>query len=284
MTSHRRPGRRHPGTLTAATADKHWLYEHSVQNVEFECRFIARVFQRHFGRRGPFLREDFCGTANLSCEWIRQGRDHRALGIDLHGPTLDWGRAHHVSRLGAAASRLRLVQDDVCRVSRPRTDIVCATNFSWWVFKRREQLLGYLRNAFASLRPEGLLLMDIYGGPEAQVAQEEERPCDGFTYVWDQASYNPITQDYRCHIHFRFPDGTERRRAFSYDWRLWSVPELRDAMREVGFAETAVYWEGSDRRGRPSGVFRQSEIGDNASAWVAYVAGFRRPGGAAAGR
>ena len=29
--------------------------------------------------------------------------------------------------------------------------------------------------------------------------------------------------------------------AFIYNWRLWTVPELRDAMSEVGFAHTQVY-------------------------------------------
>ena len=29
--------------------------------------------------------------------------------------------------------------------------------------------------------------------------------------------------------------------AFVYHWRLWSIPELRDAMHEAGFKSTAVY-------------------------------------------
>jgi hypothetical protein len=29
--------------------------------------------------------------------------------------------------------------------------------------------------------------------------------------------------------------------AFVYEWRLWSVPELRDAMDEAGFSKTQVY-------------------------------------------
>jgi hypothetical protein len=29
--------------------------------------------------------------------------------------------------------------------------------------------------------------------------------------------------------------------AFTYDWRLWSVPELREAMREAEFERTEVH-------------------------------------------
>jgi hypothetical protein len=42
-------------------------------------------------------------------------------------------------------------------------------------------------------------------------------------------------------MHFALPGGGELRDAFVYDWRLWSIPELRDAMAEAGFASTEVH-------------------------------------------
>ena len=265
--------------LTADTADKHWLYENSVQNPDFEVPFLERAFRRAFRRRPEFLREAFCGTAALAARWVRQRPGCTALGIDLHGPTLAWGRRHNVEPLGEAAMRVTLVREDVRRVTAPRADILVATNFSWWTFKTRPELLAYFHNCHRSLRDQGMLTLDIYGGPEAQVAQQEQRRCRGFHYVWDQASFNPITHDYRCHIHFRFPDGTFLRRAFSYDWRLWSVPETRDLLAEAGFDATEVYWEGTDRRGKPNAVFRPGTRGDSAPAWVAYIMAYRRGGG-----
>ncbi len=262
--------------LTAATADRHWLYENSVQNVDWETGFLDTAYRRVFKRPATFLREDFCGTAALSCAWVKRHARHVALGVDLHGPTLAWGRRHNVSPLGAASLRVRLVQDDVRRVRRPRADILAATNFSWWTFKTHADLLAYLRNCHRSLRDDGMLALDIYGGPEAQVTQQEERRCEGFSYFWDQAAFNPITHAYRCHIHFAFPDGTALRRAFTYDWRLWSVPEVRELLHTAGFAETAVYWEGTDANGQPSGIFRPGTMGDAAPAWVAYVMAYRR--------
>jgi hypothetical protein len=62
--------------------------------------------------------------------------------------------------------------------------------------------------------------------------------------------------------------------AFTYDWRLWTIPELRDAMLEAGFSDVAVFWE-TEHRGEGTGEYVRMEHGDNAYAWVAYVAGLR---------
>jgi hypothetical protein len=261
--------------LTSRTADRHWLYERSVQNPAEEVRFIRRVFRREYGRVPTSLREDFCGTAWLCRHWVLARREHTAVGVDLHGPTQAWGLRHNVQSLGEPGRRIQLLQDDVRNVSRPRADVISAQNFSWWTFHTRAELGGYFANARRSLRDEGMLLLDIYGGPEAQSAQEEEREQDGWTYIWDQDSFNPITHRYRCHIHFRFPDGSELKRAFSYDWRLWSIPETRDLLDESGFRRTVVYWESADADGEPSGIFRPGTRGDDAPAWVAYILAFK---------
>ncbi|MBC8423674.1 class I SAM-dependent methyltransferase [bacterium] len=261
--------------LTAATADPHWLYENAVQNPEAEVEFIDRVYSGEFGRRPRRLREDFCGTLNLGCAWVREREDNTVVGVDLDGPTLDWGREHNVRPLGAATSRVTMIQDDVRNVSQPPAEVLAATNFSWWGFHTREELLGYLRNCRRSLMEDGMLMLDIYGGPEAQVLQFEERDCEGFTYVWDQDHYNPITHEYRCKIHFRFDDGSEITDAFEYHWRLWSVPEVRDLLLDAGFRKVEVYWEGADEEGEPDGDFQVSEEGDTSPAWVAYIVAFR---------
>ena len=263
------------GLLRSTNADKYWLYEQSVQNPDYEARFLKRIFKREYGRAPVFLREDFCGTALLACTWVRGNRQRRAIGIDLDGPTLDWGRRHNIAPLGAAAERVSLLQQDVRDVQAPAVDILAATNFSWWCFKTRPELAGYLDNCRRSLRDEGMLVLDCYGGPEAQIPQEEEREQDGFSYIWDQDSFNPITHELRCLIHFDFPDGSRLARAFRYDWRLWTLPETRDLLADCGFRKTLVYWETADRDGEPSGVFRPSERGDLAPAWVAYLVAFR---------
>ena len=56
----------------ADLADKHALYEQSVQSTEFEYEFIDVNFRRIRGRTATLLREDFCGTAQMCCEWVRR--------------------------------------------------------------------------------------------------------------------------------------------------------------------------------------------------------------------
>jgi hypothetical protein len=200
---------------------------------------------------------------------------HTALGIDFDGPTLDWGRTNNINPLGDRADAVTLVQDDVRAVTEPKADVLAATNFSWWGFKKRSELLEYLRLCHANLKDEGMMLMDCYGGPEAQIPQLEEREQDGFEYVWDQDTFNPITNEVVCKIHFKFPNGSKRKNAFRYDWRLWSLPETLDLLAEAGFRKTVVYWEGTDEEGEPNGVFEPSVEGDLAPAWVAYILAFR---------
>ena len=263
------------GKLNKGNAELHWLYEQSVQNAEFEVAFIDRTFKKEFGRKPAMLREDFCGTALLCREWVKLRGGNTALGVDFDGPTLDWGRANNLAPLGDRARSVTLIEDDVRNVTAPAVDVLAATNFSWWGFKARADLAGYLRGALACLQPEGMLLMDCYGGPEAQVPQLEEREQDGFDYVWDQDTFNPITHEIRCKIHFKFPDKSKIKNAFTYDWRLWTIPETCELLEECGFRKTVVYWEGTDKEGEPSGVFKPSRKGDLAPAWVAYILAFR---------
>jgi len=263
------------GKLTSKNADVHWLYEQSVQNPEVEVEFIAKVFRKEYGRKPTFLREDFCGTALLCSEWALADAENTALGVDLDGPTLEWGKVNNIEPMGERAGAVTLVKADVRAVTEPRADVLAATNFSWWGFKTRAELLEYLRLSRANLRDEGMLMMDCYGGPEAQVPQLEEREQEGFDYIWDQDTFNPITNEIVCKIHFKFPNGSKRKNAFTYDWRLWSLPETCDLLAEAGFRKTIVYWEGTDEDGEPSGEFAPSRTGDLAPAWVAYILAFR---------
>lgn len=261
---------------SARTADKHELYQLSVQAPEIDSRFFARRFMKANGRPARLFREDFCGTAILSCAWVEIHSENRAIGIDLDAATLDWGREHNLTRLKRAQrDRLSLIQDDVLNVSAPKVDVIAALNFSYSVFKSREQLLAYAKNSYRSLKPGGMLFMDNWGGSEAQVLQEEARPQDqGFDYIWDQDAFDPVTHFITCKIHFEFADGSKMRNAFTYHWRLWTLPELTEIMTEAGFQDVHVLWEGTEKgTDEGNGVFRRVTKGEPDLAWIAYVVG-----------
>ncbi len=267
--------------------DRHVLYEASVQGVEYDLDFFARVYRRVRGGRFTRFREDFCGTAALSCAWAARAPEHRAWGVDLDRVTLEWSRAHHLARMREAGRRVTLVRADARRARVPRVDVVCAMNFSYWVFHQRPALVEYFRAARRGLAPGGLLFANAFGGSDAMGPLTETRRIaasrgpdgervPGFTYVWEQVSFNPIDHRLVCHIHFRLRDGRAIERAYTYDWRMWTLPEVRDAMLEAGFAEVQVYVEGWDeRRHAPDEVYRQRARFEQQSGWLAVVVGVR---------
>ena len=100
----------------------------------------------------------------------------------------------------------------------------------------------------------------------------------GFTYVWHQKFYDAITNEIKCAIHFHFDDGSKMKNVFTYDWRLWTIAELRELLVEAGFKSAAAYWEGTeeDEYGdlEGDGVFTRQTSAENEEAWIAYVVGF----------
>ncbi len=270
----RKKGRARPG-LSARTADRHLLYQRAVQDPASDVGFIDRLRKVAKLRPARSLREDFCGTALMCAEWARSRKDRLATGIDLHAPTQEWGRRHNIAPLGAAAERVELITRDVRRGAGRTFDVVAALNFSYCVFKSRREMLDWGRNVRGELAPGGMLVMDVHGGLETLETMEETTRHGGFTYVWDQRPADPISANAVRYIHFRFPDGTEMRRAFTYDWRIWTLPEIRDILAEVGFNQVETYWEGTAANGSGNGVFRRVDRATEEASWIAYVVAWR---------
>lgn len=264
--------------LTAKTADRHVLYQVAVQAPDFEVELLDSHFRRRVGRKPVSLREDFCGTALLCSEWVKSDEARTATGIDIDEAVLAWGREHNLAPLGEAASRVTLIRGDV-RERRPdKHDVVCAFNYSYWYFKDRATLRGYFEAVKSALAPDGLFFLDLFGGYEAVQVLEESRKYPGFRYYWDQAAFNPITHDFLAHIHFRFKDGSKMKRAFTYDWRMWTIPELKDLLAEAGYTHVECLWEEEDEDGEGTGVFRPRRKVTNDPAYNAYlVAGLSEP-------
>lgn len=261
----------------AQRADPHVLYEKSVQDAEAECAFIDLAF-RHLRRRVPFsLREDFCGTASVCAEWLKGGAARRAIGVDLDNDVLQWARMNTLQTLKPIQrARVRLLQANVQTVNCARVDIVMAMNFSYQVLKTRELMLRYFKHVREGLVRDGVFFIDLFGGANAFREMRERTPHRGFTYIWDQARYNPVNGEIRCHIHFAFPDGSRLNNAFTYDWRLWTLPELRDVMIDAGFRDVVVFWQGTDTKtGDFNGVFAPATEADADPAWVALIAALK---------
>lgn len=254
----------------AEKANKFELYEAAVQSADVDAKAIKRIFKKVRGRPARALREDFCGSGWLCAEWCRLSKKNRATGIDLDSAVLEWGRARHLKKR-TLRERVKLLHCNVLDAPDDLFDAIVAFNYSYQIFHTRNALLKYVRATRNHLVDDGVLILDIYGGPDSQVELEEKRELKEFTYVWDQAAFNPVDYRFLAHIHFEFPDDSCLRKAFTYDWRMWQLPELRDLLLEAGFREVRAFFEQEDEDGEGTGKYKERTKMDADLAWNAYV-------------
>jgi hypothetical protein len=229
--------------VSARTAfeNRYDLYELAVQEPAREARFLEAVH----GGGASCLAEDFSGPASICRAWLAMGAQRTAIATDRDPEPLE----HCVRRLTEQHGR-----DAVDRLTISTSDVLAAggasrhhrgVNFACCELHERERLVTYFRHALFRLNQGGVLVVDTYGGENAfasGVSVVEIDTDEGtVVYEWEQAGANPLTGRVSNAIHFTTPDGARMEHAFVYDWRLWSVPELREAMREAGFASTEVH-------------------------------------------
>jgi len=234
-------------------------------------RFFRELYRELKGRGPKLLREDFCGTFGVCCEWVKLGPDYRAYGRDLGVEPMRWGAEHFLAELSPEQrSRVKIERKDVAAPGGPKTDLILAMNFSYFIFKEREALKAYFVNARRNLHPGGVLAMDCFGGAGVHRPNKERTEHPGFVYYWEQRDFDPVHGTAHCAMHFK-PKGRKTfRDAFTYDWRLWSVAEIRDLLAEAGFRRSHVYWEGDDGE-TGNGRFARDENGGREEIWIAMI-------------
>ena len=265
----------------ADKADKYKCYLKSVQSPEHEVEFFDQAFQEAFGRKPVTLREDFCGTFAVCCEWVKRGSQRTAIAVDLDSEPLDWGRSHNFAPLKPRQqSRIRVLQQDVRKQNRPRVDVLAAQNFSFWIFKTREELRDYFQVARSNMADESVLIMDMMGGGDCYAEGTADKRVikkgkKGFVYSWKQESFNPVNHDAHFSISFKFRDGSKLKRAFQYEWRFWTIPEVRELLQEAGFSKTHVYWEQEDDEGEDTGEWERADNAASNPSWLCYIVAIR---------
>lgn len=261
----------------AANSDKFALYQQSVQHADHEVEFFEQAYREAFKAKPYILREDFCGTFSVCCEWVKSHKKRTALGVDLCAETLQWGKDHNLSQLSKSQrARVEVLEQDVRETNEPKADVLAAQNFSFWIFKTREEVVDYFRIARDNLADSGIMVMDMMGGggcyEEGQVDKRTiVKGKRGFKYHWEQQKFNPITADCTFHISFKFSDGSKLKRAFTYEWRFWTIPEVREMLREAGFQASYVYWEEEDEDGEDTGEWKRAAEAPSHDSWVCYI-------------
>lgn len=266
--------RRKAEAATPKDFDKYKYYLDSVQSPDTDVEFIRGVYKELRKRDPNSLREDFCGTFMISCEWVKLNPKFVAYGVDLDSEPINYGLANYLTLLNPSQQdRVKIKQANVLDPDLQKVDVIAAMNFSHYIFKTREGLKAYFKNCFATLKGDGILLVDCFGGSRCYEANEEVTDHKKFKYYWDQASFDPVSNEAQFYIHFKPKGGKKIKKVFSYDWRMWSIPELREIMHEAGFKKTHVYWEGTTRSGGGDGNFTLADKGEECEAWIAYVVG-----------
>jgi hypothetical protein len=161
------------------------------------------------------------------------------------------------------------------RVLRRRADLVLALNYSLCLMHTRADAVRYLRLALRALSQgdpstgggggedededededgddrqpppppsTGILMLDLIGGHTAEKGGAlfaRRNPLTGARFRWEQARYDPVARRLRSHL--RLPDAVPGPDAtFTYDWRLWTLPEAVDLLREAGHAGDVRVW------------------------------------------
>lgn len=276
----------HP--IDAATLER---YRWAVQDPERQAAVLAEIHRRRRDAEARILREDFAGNAADSVAFVAQGSGRRAIAVDADAATIAHGQQRADRLLGRRASAIDWRCADVHAVGPPTVpaaDLLSALNFSIGYLHDRKALLRYLCHARTTLAPGGVLVANLYGGPDALRAGTVRRRVEAgreprqrlaippFDYLWETRAFDAVRGRIDCRIHFEWTDSEGHRQrtedAFRYDWRLWSPPELIEALAEAGFRKPEL-WRHTARDTRNGvrvflGPVRKLR---DAPLWTAYV-------------
>jgi hypothetical protein len=233
---------------TSSQLDRFDLYELCVQSPDYDSKMLRAIH----GHSPLMLGEDFCGRCAISRAWVALDSKHRAIAVDRDAETLASAQSKDPGLLSAAlAGRITYVLADVMD-ARDKADIITVQNFSICELHRREVLVRYLKHARSRLARRGIFVCDIYAGSDCFFTGRIKRIVDGpggekITYTWEHRVADPLRAMVQNAIQFEVRGGSAGKKglkltdAFVYDWRLWSPPELADAMLEVGFSQVQFY-------------------------------------------
>ena len=260
---------------------KYKLYELTVQSPNWQVDYLPQFHRWLIGSEPRLMREDFCGSGKISCEWVKRSKKNKAVGLDTDAAILKYANQENRSLLTQEEqSRVQFLKQNVLKPTRTKFDFIGAYNFSYFIFHERKELLRYAKAAFLSLKKKGTFFLEIGGGEGFKQAKQESKRITIQGYgkieqVWEQHQYDPITEISDFSIHFKLPDGTWMNDAFTYHWRLWNIRELREVLMDAGFKKTVVLWEKSNEDGNGTGEYLPSEQADPVESYVAYVVGVK---------
>ena len=142
-----------------AEFDKYFYYLNSVQAPENDVRFMRDTYRELRGKYPFSMREDFCGTHALSCEWVKLNSKNKSYGIDLDLEPILYGQKNYASKLTAKQrENIQILQTDVLNPGLPKADIICSMNFSQYTLANH-----IFTGAGVELTPKNFKFSAMYG-------------------------------------------------------------------------------------------------------------------------
>lgn len=185
-----------------------------------------------------------CGPGRCAVELAR--KRFSVTGVDKTSFLLKKARA----RARSAGVAVEWVLSDMRDFVRPGAfDLAISMFTSFGYFEDREEDVAVLANAFASLRPNGAFLVDVFGKEgiaERFLPAAVDRLPDGTVLVEDRRvvdDWSRIRNEWTI-----IRNGRAKKYAFHVT--VYSGQELRDRMEQVGFRDVRLY---GDLSGAPYG-------------------------------
>lgn len=216
---------------------KHELYETTVQSGRKLVEFFRKEYKLIFLKLPHTFREDFCGTGKLCSEWCKLNFENRAVGLDIDQPTLDYG-----IKFNKNFDSMELLNHNVLEPYNQETfDIICSLNYSHYILHKRKDLVKYFNNVYSGLNKNGIYILDFFGGShiyETKAFTSFKRK-DYYQMFGEQVNIlNNVT---KCSLRFKIGNKKKFEPLFHYDFRVYTILELREALEEVGFNKFKVY-------------------------------------------
>ncbi|GAQ87004.1 hypothetical protein KFL_003250070 [Klebsormidium nitens] len=175
--------------------------------------------------------------APIEGDWEMVGQSPKGDAADVSGT----GRQLESLSVNGAGEKQRGPR--LSKLHTAGADIICAFNYSTCCLHSRQELLRYFHHARKGLSSRGgVFAMDLYGGTSSECALRLKRRFGDFTYTWEQEEFDAVTRMTRISLHFRLENTKKTiKNAFSYQWRLWTIPEARECLLEAGFSAVHVW-------------------------------------------
>ena len=186
--------------------------------------------------RGAAILDLGCGPGRLALPLARRG--FAVTGVDRTARYLERARA----AAAAASLDVEFVEEDMRRFARPSAfDAVLNLFSTFGYFELPEDDDRVLQQAFASLKPGGVIVMEMLG--KEQIARDyQERiwypSTDGDEYLLE---HHEVLDGFRGIVNTWTVVRDGERRVFHVTVRLYSGVELEDALHRAGFRQVRLY-------------------------------------------